>query len=130
MRSIYRGLVSGLLFVLFAAGIARAQGSGVLEGEVVNGTAGGPEIGATLAVALHVFQGDAKVSTLETTTDAEGHFRFEGLDTDPGLEYWPEVTYLGVDYRPLVPYQFTAEQPALQVALTVYETRRMTAPSC
>jgi hypothetical protein len=122
MRSIVRVLVTGLLMVLCVAGVAQAQGTGVLEGEVVSGTAGGPEVGAGLTVVLHVIQGDSEMNTLETTTDAQGQFRFEGLDTDPSLEYWPEVTYLGVGYGPVTPFKFSADQPTKQATVTVYET--------
>lgn len=122
MRSVFRVLTIGLLAAFFVAGLAQAQGAGVLEGQVVNGTADGPEIGAGLPVALHLFQGEAEVNALETTTDAQGRFRFEGLDTDPSLEYWLDVTYLDVVYSLPDPYQFAANQSALQATATVYET--------
>jgi hypothetical protein len=99
-----------------------AQTTGVLEGQVVNGTAGGPAIGAGLPVILHGFRGDAEVSSLETTTDAQGKFRFEGLDTDPALEYWPEVVYLDVAYAPDEPVQFDGAGTELASTVTVYET--------
>ena len=40
---------------------------------------------------LHVLAVDDEVDTLETVTDAGGRFRFEGLDADAGLDYWPEA---------------------------------------
>jgi len=68
---------------------AHAQGEGVVEGLVLNGTPGGPEVGAGLPVTLRAFLGDAEMDALETTTAGDGSFRFEGLDTDPTLQYWP-----------------------------------------
>jgi hypothetical protein len=114
--------VVGLLLALALAATAHAQGTGVIEGQVVNGTAGGPAIGAGVVVTLHAVQGDVEVVTLETTTDAEGRFRFEGLNADPSLEYWPEATYLDVPYTGEAPYQFTADQTSLAATVTVYET--------
>jgi hypothetical protein len=38
---------------------AQAQGSGVIDGQVVNGTAGGPAIGAGITVTLYLFQKQA-----------------------------------------------------------------------
>ena len=58
---------------------------------------------------------------LETTTDAAGAFRFEGLDTDPALAYAPEVEYLQVPYRS-DPLRFEAGQTSLAATLPVYET--------
>ena len=93
--------------------VASAQGTGSLEGLVVNGTADGPAVGAGLPVMLHVLRGDARVDTLETTTDADGSFRFDGLETDASLEYWPEVVYLDVAYTSAEPVQFDGEEPVL-----------------
>ncbi len=116
-----------LAIVVLALGLVTplmvyAQGSGVLEGTVVNGTAGGPAIGAGVAVKLYVLQGSTEVQTLETTTDGQGSFRFEGLDTDPALEYWPEVVYLDVPTSSGEPYQFGEGEAQIDAALTVYET--------
>jgi hypothetical protein len=107
--------------LIFAAPV-QAQGTGVLEGQVVNGTAGGPAIGAGVPVVLHGFEGESEVSTLEATTDAQGAFRFDGLDTDPALEYWPEATYLGVPYTPDEPLLFDDAGTDLVATVTVYET--------
>ena len=101
---------------------ARAQGEGVVEGLVLNGTPGGPEVGAGLPVTLRLFQGDVEMDALETTTAGDGSFRFEGLDTDPTLQYWPEVLYLGTIYSGDEPLQFSEGQPELVTTLMVYET--------
>ncbi len=102
--------------------VEAAPGTGIINGRVLNGTSGGPDIGAGIAVTLHTFQGDVELPTQETSTAADGSFRFEGLDTNPGLEYWPEAVYLGVTYSGEQPYQFTADGTPLDAALIVYET--------
>lgn len=113
-------VVLGLALALGLGPVALAQGTGTLEGAVVNGTAGGPAVGAGLPVTLHLLQGDSELKVLETTTDASGAFRFEGLDTDANLAYLPEVVYLEVPYRSDA-LRFGAGQTSLAATLTVYE---------
>jgi hypothetical protein len=112
----------GLLLVCVLPVAALAQGTGILEGQVANGTAGAPEPGAGLPVTLRIYQGDTEVDTLETTTGAGGSFRFEGLDIDGDLEYLPEVVYLDVLYRSAEPYRFDGDGTPLATTITVYET--------
>jgi hypothetical protein len=124
LRSMALGmsLVLGLLLFMVATTAVQAQVAGTLEGQVVNGTGGGPSIGEGITVTLHVYQGDTEIDTKSTTTDATGSFRFEGLSTATDLEYWPEVTYLNVPYSEETPHQFQAGQTALMATVTVYET--------
>jgi hypothetical protein len=112
----------GLLVIFVLALTAQAQGTGTLEGLVVNETADGPSIGPGLPVTLYIYRGDIEENTLETTTDAEGGFRFEGLDTDPSLRYWPEAFYLDVIYRSVEPVQFEADRTSLNATIPVFET--------
>ena len=100
----------------------RAEGAGILGGQVVNGTAGGQDPGPGLTVLLHVYRGDLEEDTLETTTDAEGRFRFDGLDTDTALEYWPEAVYADVPFSSAEPLRFGDEPATLDTTITVYET--------
>jgi hypothetical protein len=111
-----------LLLALAAPSSVQAQGGGVLTGTVVNGTAGGSEIGAGLTVTLYVIQGSTELQTLETTTDDEGRFRFEGLDTDPELDYWLEAVYQEVPTSGEEAYSFVLGQTEIEATLTVYET--------
>lgn len=131
MRSISKWMILALLCSLLILGVAAgvqaqdagaSQGTGILQGQVTNGTADGPQIGAGIPVTLHIYNGDTENPSLETVTDAAGAFRFEGLDTDPNLEYWPEASYLDVLYSNDTPYQFTTGETQLDAALTVYET--------
>ena len=100
---------------------AQAQGSGVIDGQVVNGTAGGPAIGSGITVTLHVIQGEDETATRQTATDTAGRFRFEGLATGQDWTYWIEAVYLGVPY--MMPQIVTLEegQPSQAVTLPVYE---------
>jgi hypothetical protein len=111
-----------LLCGLAIPGAVLAQDSGVLEGTVENGTAGGPEIGTGVAVNLYVMENGLEMQSLVTETDSEGRYRFEGLDTNPGLEYWPEAVYLDVATISAEPYEFGEGQTEITAALTVYET--------
>jgi hypothetical protein len=115
-------LVAALLLLAAAASAVLAQDTGTLEGQVVNGTGGGPSIGEGITVTLHVLQGDSEIDTKSTTTDANGSFSFEGLSTATDLEYWPEASYLNVLYSGDTPYQFQAGQATLTATVTVYET--------
>ena len=101
---------------------AQAQGGGVIDGQVVNGTAGGPAIGAGITVTLYLIQDDVETGMLQTTTDPAGSFHFEGLTTDLGWSYWPEAMYLDVSYTITEPVVFAEGQTTRDVTLPVYET--------
>ncbi|MCC6173687.1 MAG: carboxypeptidase regulatory-like domain-containing protein [Chloroflexi bacterium] len=97
-------LVGALLVALVpgAAGLvtpAHAQANGAISGQVVNGTAGGPTVaGAELTV--HILKDRAKVGEKVVTTDAEGRFTADGLETGPSYIYFPIIEYGGVPYYP------------------------------
>jgi hypothetical protein len=114
-----------LLLLVAALGlgvsVVWAQETGMLTGQVVNGTEDGPVPGAGLSVVLRSFQGGAEVDQVSMATDADGRFRFENLDTSSDLEYLPEVDYLGVTYSPAAPYSFADGTTELTVTLSVYE---------
>jgi len=114
-------LALGLTTIVTVAS-AQAQGSGVIDGQVVNGTAGGPAIGAGITVTLQLIQSDTLTGTLETTTDSAGRFRFEGLSTDLNWSYWPEAVYLDVTYTYTGFVKFEEGQATQNVTLPVYET--------
>jgi hypothetical protein len=115
-------LALALLLLVALVAAVQAQGTGVIEGQVVNGTAGGSVAGAGLQVTVQVFLGGTEMDTLQGVTDGDGRFRFDGLDTDPELEYWPEVTYLDVLYSVGEPLFFDGEEATLGTTITVYET--------
>lgn len=116
-----RGLLVNIalcLFILIPVR-ARAQADGIIQGQVINGTAGGGTT-AGLEVELHVFQGQVEGDSLTTTTDGEGKFRVEGLETGSDWLYLARTVYQGVTY----PAGLAAFEPGtseLNVDVLVYE---------
>ncbi len=86
------GLLLGLSVEAWADG-------GVVQGQVVNGTAGATTALAGLPVRLYVFSGDALKDTRRASTDAQGMFRFEGLPTGGAWSALAAVDYAGVEYQ-------------------------------
>ena len=112
------GLLLALLALLALSGqTVQAQASGVIEGVIANGTLDTP-LGAA-PVSLQVLREGAPIGRKETVADAEGRFRFEGLDASPGLRYTVATSYLGVEYT-TAPIDLT--QPGGPIHLLVYET--------
>lgn len=116
------GAILIALLVVLPFWAVEAQGAGILEGQVENGTPGGPDVGAGIPVTLSAFRDDLQVDEWETVTGAEGSFRFEGLDPDEELEYWLAATYLDVVFTTPDAYQFQAGEMTIQASATVYET--------
>jgi hypothetical protein len=115
-------VVLAFVVTLTLAVSVQAQGTGIFTGRVENGTPDGPAVGAGIPITLRVVQGDTQMNSLETTTDGDGGFRFEGLDTDTSLQHWPEATYSGIPYTSPDSFQFDDEGSPLEATITVYET--------
>lgn len=96
-----------------------AQGQGVIEGQVVNGTVNGGSVEG-LTVALHVFVGMEEQPSQTVTTDAEGRFRFVDLSTETDHGYALLLNYGGVDYGSDL-LTFSEGETALSVPIRVYE---------
>ncbi len=101
-----------------------ANGAGVIEGAVVNGTADGDAVGG-LGVELRIIHGQSQgvegraPERLSVAADREGRFRFEGLSVDS--VYQAAATYQGVAYAgPLL--QFPPDVEQLTTELLVYDT--------
>lgn len=116
-----RLMVAALLVVLALALPVHAQDAGVLEGQVVNGTEGGADIGAGIPVTLYLFGVGLEEQIQETETDADGRFSFEGLDTSATLEYWVEATYQDVTFGTRDLLQFADGDAELAAVVTVFE---------
>ena len=97
-----------------------AQGKGVLQGRVINGTTES-DLPANLEVTLRVFQGTDEKEMLSTTTDAQGLYRFEDLEVGGEWSYLALVTYQGVVYSQGI-VSFELEQREVVVDVQVYET--------
>ena len=113
------GLV--LLFsVFFLAFFASAQGSGVVEGDVLNGSKGNEPVPG-ITVTLHIFDSSgAEKGTLTATTDEQGRFAFKGLDTDESLLYVVKANFQGISYQSPV-LSFAEGQEKLILPILVYE---------
>lgn len=89
-------MAAAALLLAMQPRLALAQGGEVIEGTVVNSTAGGGPVGGS-TVTLQVFDGVAEGEPL-TTTDDEGAFRFEGLDIGQDMVYALRVDYADQSY--------------------------------
>jgi hypothetical protein len=96
-----------------------AQGQGVIEGQVVNGTADAGSMEG-LTVTLHIFVGMEEQPLQTATTDAEGRFRFEGLSTEADHAYTLHLDYQGVEYGSDL-LTFSEGETTLSVSIKVYE---------
>ena len=78
-------------------GMAQADEAAV-EGRMVNLTRGGEGVEGAV-VSLHRQSGEAAgQTTVETTTDSQGRFRFDGVPYDPAAAYGLSTTYQGAIY--------------------------------
>jgi hypothetical protein len=99
---------------------ADAQGNGVIAGMVINGTTGGDSTGG-LEVTLRIFEGTEEQAPRTTTTDAQGRYRFEGLDTGEDRAYLARVVYANVVYSGGL-VTLTASEAQQEADIIVYET--------
>ena len=89
-----------------------------VEGRMVNVTRGGEGVEGAV-VSLHRQSGEAAgQTTIETTTDAEGRFRFDGVPYDPAAAYGLSTTYQGAIY--VFDLDMSSGQPG-PVLLEVYD---------
>ncbi len=95
-------------------------GTGELTGQLVQGTADGPEL-PSLPITLTAFLNFAPVQSLTTTTNEAGEFRFSDLATDPGMVYVASTLYQGVQYNSGLA-MVTPLTPTAAITVTAYET--------
>jgi 5-hydroxyisourate hydrolase-like protein (transthyretin family) len=100
-----------------------AQGQGIIEGQVVNGTAeASPQSVAGLEVVLYTLNAEGQEFKANTTTDEEGRFHFEGLDTNAEHSYRFQLDYQDITYSG--ESAFPRGETVLPIMATVYETTR------
>jgi hypothetical protein len=119
MKKVYVPTIIFVLALCLAPVQTLAQGQGVIEGQVVNGTANGGAVEG-LTVTLHVFAGMEEQTPQTTTTDAKGRFRFEGLSTEANHGCALLLNYQGVDYGSGL-LTFSEGETTLSVPIQVYE---------
>ncbi len=98
MSRLARWAPLALLVLLGLTVTARADG-GVVQGQVVNRTAGSTAALGGLPVRLYLYSGNALKDTRPATTDARGLFRYEGVPTGAGWSAVATVEYAGVAYE-------------------------------
>jgi mono/diheme cytochrome c family protein len=102
---------------------ALGAGSGAIEGEVVQQSAGGePFSGGT--IGLEIYSHATLLETKDTVAGEDGRFIFEQVPVDPSLFYLVYTIYNDVRYSSPV-LRFGAEavpDSRLEVTLPVYET--------
>lgn len=110
-----------ILALTLLSPVVLAQGTGVIEVLVVNGTAGGGSVEG-LTVTLRAFRSMTdELDPQMAVTDAEGRVRFERLDTSPELVYALSISYADIEYNSL-PLSFEEDgEETLTTALQVYE---------
>jgi hypothetical protein len=114
------GLVAVLLFG-FGRATTRVSAAtdGVVEGDLVNKTAGGA-VPANTPVELEVYKGMSPNENRAALTDSAGHFRFDKLETVQDFSYQVTAHYKGVSYFSDV-ISLTANPKPQPVQLDVYE---------
>ena len=96
IKRVVLSLLIILLSLSFPA-LAAEPGNGVIQGQLVNGTAGGGSV-AGQTVALKTYLNDAETGNSTGKTGADGKFVFSGLSTAPGNSYEVTLRYQDVDY--------------------------------
>ncbi len=88
-----------VIFILWlsASALAAEPGNGVIEGRLVNGTAGGGSV-ADQDVTLKIYLDNAEVDSASARTDAQGHFVFDGLSTEAGYSYEASLFFQKAEY--------------------------------
>jgi hypothetical protein len=119
MHNRFITLLTFLFLLLPVAAPVWAQGSGVIEGQVFNGTTSDGVPLEGLPVTLWILRDEEVQNSLAENTDEEGRFRFQDLDTE-GYFYQFEVEYQGVSYGSQL-MAFPEGENILSIPFTVFE---------
>lgn len=92
---------------------------GIIAGQVRNASTG--QAVGNVELKLRRWQGQSELPPLTAQADADGSFRFEGLDTRSQAFYRPEVFYNGVSF-PADFVNFEPDTTQLSLPLSIYET--------
>ncbi|MDZ4767204.1 MAG: c-type cytochrome [Chloroflexota bacterium] len=90
---------------------------GTITGRIANGTAGGT-LPAALDVLVYRLDADFARTQFETTTDAAGAYRIDGVPLDPASNYVAAVTYRERVFASAVS---VGDGDALDLPVTIYE---------
>ncbi len=92
-------LVPAVMVIFACLSLAARADGGIVQGQVMNGTAGAAGTLQNLPVRLYLFSGNTLSDTKRATTDAQGAFRFEGVPTGNAWAAVATVEYAGVEYQ-------------------------------
>jgi len=106
-----------LILVLPATALAQGSTSGVIQGQVVNGTEGGGSV-AGVAVTLITYINNMVTETKTAKTDTNGKFQFDNIVT--GHEYVVSAKYMEVGYY--YPVDFEPGETTAYVEVGVCDT--------
>ncbi len=94
-------LIFALLALTLAGSVgAQEAGKGIIDGQLVNKTPGGAAVSG-VEVTLKTFTQEKEAGSQTTKTDAQGRFRFEGLDITKDITNTYQVVvpdYQGAEY--------------------------------
>jgi hypothetical protein len=100
---------------------AEAQGTGVINGNITNGTAGG-KVPPNLSLVLHILDQNGNETTQNATADANNAFSFKSVPIQADREYVVTTNYLdrifGSDFVTGDPAKTTMELPVKIYELT------------
>lgn len=124
-REVVRRII--LLGILFMVGLAAPvfgdePGVGILEGQIINGTAGGASV-AGVKINLDVLRNGAAQTPSVTVADSEGGFIFNHLATDAAYTYKVSATFQGAAYES-DPMTFSAGTNSISANITVYNATK------
>ena len=108
-----------ILSLSLAAPASAAEPESV-EGLVVNGTEGGSSV-SNQDITLKTYLDNTEVDSTAAKTDADGHFIFDGLSTEPGYSYQVTLAFQGADYYS-EGLSFAEGETTKSAVVTVYDS--------
>jgi len=113
-------LVMVLILSLPASVLAAEPDSGIIEGQIVNGTAGGSSV-ADQNITLNIYLDEVEVDAATTKTDADGRFIFDGLSTESDYSYGVTLVFQQAEYYSDW-LSFNEGETTKSVEVTVYDS--------
>lgn len=116
-------LLTLMLFVILSLplpALAAEAASGVIEGQLINRTAGSTSSVADIEVTLATFQNSQQTATATAKTDKDGKFTFSSLSTDSKNSYQITFIYQEADYFGN-PLSFGAGEASKSIEIPVYD---------
>jgi hypothetical protein len=128
MNKIFFILVAVLIIVLVPQGIhaQTSNDTGVVNGSLVNGTAGA-SVPGSLAVSLTVYQNNTVQDVRYTTSSEQGQFSFSQLPTDSSYTFVAGTVYQKVPYSS-DSLSFPSGQLSTSAQIKVYESTTAVVP--